>query len=77
VPLSRKKTVAKLLGWIVCAKRPLKWHEIQVAVAIRQEDSSVAYENRRLRDDAKELCGSLVDVHACGSVELVHSTARK
>ncbi len=74
---SRREKAAKLLGWIVCAKRPLMWHEIQGAAAISLDDNTVEYENRRFRDSAKELCGSLVDVHACGTVELVHATARK
>ena len=26
--------VRKLLGWMVCAKRPLKWREIQAAVSL-------------------------------------------
>jgi hypothetical protein len=62
---------------MVCAKRPLLWHEIQGAAAIGLHDATFAYESRCLRDDAKELCGSLVDVQACGTVVLVHSTARQ
>jgi hypothetical protein len=53
------------------------WHEIQGAVAVGVDDCNFEYESRRLVDSPKELCGSLVDVHACGTVELVHLTARK
>jgi hypothetical protein len=74
---SWRDAAKKLLGWMVCAKRPLMWHEIQGAVAIRLEDGTIDFDERRLRVSAKELCGSLVDVHTCGTVELVHSTARK
>jgi hypothetical protein len=74
---SREEAARRLLGWILCAKRPLLWHEIQGAASIELHDATIAYESRCLRDDAKELCGSLVDVHACGTVVLVHSTARQ
>jgi hypothetical protein len=73
----RRAAAAKLLALIVCAKRPLRWHEIQGAFAISLDDATVDFENRRLRVDAKELCGSLINLHACGTIELVHTTARK
>ncbi len=73
----RQAAAAKLLAWIVCAKRPLRWHEIQGAFAISLDDVTVDFENRRLRVDAKELCGSLITLHACGTIELVHTTARR
>ena len=66
----------KLLGWLVCAKRPLKWHEIQGAVSIDVRSETVDFEDRRLRVSSKDLCGSLVEVLEDGTVELIHLTAK-
>jgi hypothetical protein len=74
---SRQEAAKRLLGWMVCAKPPLLWHEIRGAASISLSDSRIEYESRCLRVDAKELCGSLVDVDACGAVVLVYSTAQK
>ena len=68
-----------LLGWLVCSKRPLKWTEIQAALSIDLHSETVSHEldmDLKLRDDAQELCGSLVQVLKRNRVELVHSTAR-
>lgn len=65
----------RLLGWLICAKRPLKWHEIQGAISIDSSDQSVDFENRQLRVDSKDLCGSLVEIHLDETIELVHLTA--
>jgi hypothetical protein len=68
-----------LLGWLVCAKRPLKWTEIQVALSIDLHSATQSHEldmDLKLRDDVQELCGSLVQVLKGNRVELVHSTAR-
>jgi len=75
-PIPAQKTQAMcILGWVVCAKRPLEMHEIQGAVSIDLEGKSVDFDGRRLRDDVKELCGCLVDVRD-GKLELVHTTAK-
>ena len=66
----------RLLGWIVCAKRALKWHEIQGAVSIGLKDRTVDFDERRLRIDMKDICGSLVEIHPEDTIELVHVTAR-
>ncbi|KAJ5195940.1 zinc finger protein [Penicillium cf. viridicatum] len=68
-----------LLGWLVCSKRPLKWTEIQVALSIDLQLTTVSHKldmDLRLRDDVQELCGSLVQVLKGNRVELVHSTAK-
>ncbi|KAH8690547.1 hypothetical protein BGW36DRAFT_411385 [Talaromyces proteolyticus] len=70
------KYTSKLLGWLVCAKRPLKWHEIQGAIAIDLETQTIDFEKRKLRVDSKHLCGSLVEIRAGGTIELVHTTAK-
>ncbi|KAI9663834.1 MAG: hypothetical protein M1821_007324 [Bathelium mastoideum] len=76
--LSEKEwqTAKLLLGWMVCAKRPLKWHEIQAAVSMDSTDQTIFSEEMILRVGAVDLCGSLVQVRPRGRVELVHSTAR-
>lgn len=71
-----REITEKLLGWITCAKRPLKWHEIQGAVSIDMEDESIDFENRRLCTHVRDLCGSLIDVLPGDRVQLVHETAR-
>lgn len=73
---SVKEDAARLLGWLVCAQRPLKWHEIQGAISIDLEAQDVDFEERGLRVDSKDLCSSLVEKGIDGSVELVHLTAK-
>lgn len=65
-----------LLGWLVCAKRPLKWHEIQGAKAINLEHSTIEWDRRKLQVDPKDLCGSLVEVRSDQTVEFVHLTVK-
>lgn len=66
----------QLLGWLVCARRQLKWREVQGAVSIDVESFSVEFETRQWVLDSKDLCGSLVHLRSDGSLELVHSTAK-
>ena len=73
---AEKKDISMLLNWLVCAKRPLKWHEIQGAKSIDLEGQSVEWERRRFRVNPKDLCGSLVEIMPEGTVELVHLTAK-
>jgi len=65
-----------LLNWLVCAKRSMKWYEIQGAKSIDVEEQSVNYRKLRFRVDSKDLCGSLVEIRFDGTVELVHLTAK-
>ena len=71
-----KEDAARLLGWLVCARRPLKWHEIQGAISIDLGAQDVDFDERRLRVDSKDICGSLVEKSTDGCVKLVHLTAR-
>ena len=76
-PNAAERAIAKrLLGWVVCAKRPLKWHEIQGAISIDLKEESVEFDARRLRVNARELCGSLLQIRPGDRVDLVHRTAR-
>ncbi|PYH29359.1 uncharacterized protein BO87DRAFT_430645 [Aspergillus neoniger CBS 115656] len=66
----------QLLGWLVCAKRQLKWREIQGAVSVDLEAEDVDLRNRQWILDSKDLCDSLVEMRTDGSLELVHGTAK-
>ncbi|KAF7504582.1 hypothetical protein GJ744_002077 [Endocarpon pusillum] len=70
------KIARKLLGWMICAVRPLKWHEIQGAISIEPESQTVNFDDRRLRIHIRDICGSLVVLRPGDRIELVHSTAK-
>ncbi|RKK72205.1 hypothetical protein BFJ69_g10339 [Fusarium oxysporum] len=82
---SRHKTVKKILGWVVCATRPLRWREIQSRFCIDANKETCNIRNLR-RDSCKSICSSLVDVTNCDLfpnveseqvVSMVHETATK
>ncbi|RSL59060.1 hypothetical protein CEP53_005924 [Fusarium sp. AF-6] len=82
---SRQKTVKKILGWLICSKRPLRWREIQSSFCIDAERGTCNTKRRRV-DSCKKICSSLVDTTICdlfGSIEseeivhMVHETAGK
>ncbi|KAG8424858.1 hypothetical protein J3458_001616 [Metarhizium acridum] len=60
-----------LLGWLVCAKRPLRWQEVQGLKSITRDKLSVEHERQRFVVAPKDLCESLVEVRADGTLELV------
>ena len=66
----------KILGWMVCVTRPLKWYEIQAAFSTNLVEQTVDFDGDSLRFHIRELCGSLVQVAAGDRVGLVHHTAR-
>ena len=61
---------------MVCARRALKWHEIQAAVSMNPEGQTIDFDERKLRVHIKDLCGSLIQLLPEDQVELVHSTAK-
>lgn len=69
------KGTRKILAWLVCAIRPLKWREIQCAISI-DPDLGSFNPDQRLAVQPKDICGSLVDHQSDGSVILVHTTAK-
>lgn len=80
---SREKTVKKILGWVVCSARPLRWREIQSRFCIDVEEGTCNFRNFR-RHGCKRICSSLVDVTDCElfatleseqTVNMVHKTA--
>ncbi|KAK3294357.1 uncharacterized protein B0H64DRAFT_324187 [Chaetomium fimeti] len=66
----------QILGWIVCARRSLRWAEIQAAVSIDLESEGINHD-RQISESPKGLFASLVEIHADGTVDLVHGTARE
>lgn len=84
-PPGARQSALKILGWVTCAARPLRWREIQSIFCIDLESNTVDYEERRLRVSCKKLCGSLVDVHQVlyghpgpdDIVTIVHGSARE
>lgn len=45
-------------------------------MSINVDDGSVDFDNCQWVDDAKDICGSLVNIRPDGGLELVHTTAR-
>lgn len=74
--LQQREEVLRLLSWLVCAKRPFYWHEIQGAMAIDLKRQMVDTDLHLVKD-SKELCGSLIEILPGNLIELVHSTARE
>lgn len=64
------------MGWMVCAKRPLRWREIQAAVSMNAEHQTFDFDKRRLRSSIQDYCGSLIQVLSEDRVELIHTTAK-
>lgn len=69
---------AKLgLDMLTVATRSLKIHEIQGAFSINLEDGNINFEKRKSVTPLEDLLGPIVEVHADGSVNLIHPTARE
>ncbi|KAF2647502.1 hypothetical protein K491DRAFT_699595 [Lophiostoma macrostomum CBS 122681] len=73
---SRWDEVRLILGWLVVAKRPLKWHEIQCLKAINFVKGTIEYERERFIIGPTDLLDSLVDEREDGTVQLVHLSAK-
>jgi hypothetical protein len=43
-----KEDAARRLGWLVCAGRPLKWHEIQEAISINLKTQDVDFDDMKI-----------------------------
>jgi GPI inositol-deacylase-like protein len=84
VPQKQKEVASRIIGWVTCAKRPLKWREIEATFSIDYTNSTLAYERGKLREGCKWFCGSLVDLQwgetdpiTEAIITLVHETARR
>ncbi|GAW21808.1 hypothetical protein ANO14919_113330 [Xylariales sp. No.14919] len=81
---AEREDAMKMLSWITCARRLLRWREIQSLFCIDPVEGDVDYEERRLRVTCKEICGSLIDIHHATEgktgpediIKIVHETAR-
>jgi hypothetical protein len=74
---TQRKDAKQLLRLIVCSKRSLKWYEIQSAVSLDLKQANYDFKGLSFAGEAKDVCGSLVEIGPTGSVELVHSTAKR
>lgn len=75
---AEKEDAERILHWVICAKRPLRWREVQATFCIDLEMGNVDYEERRLLVTCKELCGAFIDIHqikARGASQDVHPEA--
>lgn len=69
----------KILGWMACAMRPLKWREIQCLASVYESDSQewLVDEARRPLINLREVCGSLVSELPGGRLDFVHVTTKE
>ena len=81
---NKKEVASKIIGWVTCAKRPLKWREIEATFSIDYTNNASAYERGKLWEGCKWFCGSLVDLQwgetdpiTEAIITLVHETARE
>jgi len=75
-PRENEREIARrILSWMVCARRPLRWRELQAAISIDPIDQ-VVDPIRRSAIHVRDICGSLVEVLPGDRVEFVHATAR-
>ncbi|KAK0629250.1 hypothetical protein B0T17DRAFT_633809 [Bombardia bombarda] len=68
----------RIFAWLAGAKRSLKWHELKAALCIQpdgQMGDSIDFHNNMLRNDIRQICGSLVYVME-DRIEFIHSTTR-
>ena len=65
-----------VLSWLVVAKRPLQWHEVQCLKAMTLDKESAEYDLHRFMVTPKDLLHSLVDWREDGTIQLVHPSAR-
>ncbi|CAH0046236.1 unnamed protein product [Clonostachys solani] len=68
--------IRKVLGWIVCSPRPLRWREIQGAICINL-DAEITIIEQQLLETPKSLFAAFIEMRPNGMVDLVHSTARE
>lgn len=84
-PKAEREDSRKVIGWLVCAERMLRWREVQALFCIDVQAGVADWEGNRLRVSCKQLCGSLVDIHQIqggqvepdSGVQIVHGTARE
>ena len=82
-PGPQQRGAKHIIEWVLCARRPLKWREVQATFFIDPTCGSADHQGRCVRKSCKSLCGSLVDVQndstgveAESSLHIVHDSAR-
>lgn len=84
-PPRQREAASKILRWVTCVARPLRWREIQCLFCIDVGSGSCDPKKMK-RDSCKSLCGSLVETEPCpkypdsvieASVVMVHQTAAR
>lgn len=65
------------LDLLALAKRSIMPHEIQGAISICLDTKNVKFQERRSVTPLAELLGPMVEIHADGSVDFIHPTARE
>lgn len=74
----REREIAlNLFGWLTCAKRSMRLHEIQGALSIDVDRALVDFDGRKLRIDIRDLCGAMISPLHGDRIELVHPTAKQ
>ncbi|KAF4457118.1 hypothetical protein F53441_906 [Fusarium austroafricanum] len=80
---SSRESAKRILGWVVCSARPLRWREIQSRFCIDAEKGICDPNDIRV-DSCKKLCSSLVDTVDCElfpgveserTITMIHETA--
>ncbi|KAH0592783.1 hypothetical protein MHUMG1_09428 [Metarhizium humberi] len=73
-----KKFAKRTISWISCAKRPLKTEELQVALAVKADDTPINQENYTPIEFMVYVCGGLVTVDEKSNIiRLVHHTTQE
>ncbi|KAH7330241.1 hypothetical protein BKA65DRAFT_55430 [Rhexocercosporidium sp. MPI-PUGE-AT-0058] len=76
-----------ILGWVICAQRPLRWREIQSRFCIDPSTETANAQKKPIKS-CKRLCGSLVEVQTVEpigglksegevEIEIVHPSAKE
>ncbi|KAF3057116.1 Vegetative incompatibility protein HET-E-1 [Daldinia childiae] len=73
---NQAEVARRILLLMVCARRPLRWREVQAAISISLDEQALD-STRRLSQgsDVTEICGSLIEVLPGDCVDFIHTTA--
>ncbi|KAK3623160.1 hypothetical protein LTR56_021742 [Elasticomyces elasticus] len=71
-----RRNARRLLAFVSCASRALKWREVQAAVSVDLNDGIVDIRGHRLVVSIMDLCGPLVEEMVNGDIVFVHSSIR-
>jgi hypothetical protein len=66
-----------ILQLIISASRTLYVHEIQGALTINLDEQNVDFAGRHSKLPLDDICGSIIQVHSNGLVEMIHPRAKE